>query len=88
MTVWHIEYMPHVMKYDIPALSAPVSKLIEKAINEKLRRNPIAFSKPLQHSLKGQRRLRVGDYRVLFALDQKQLIIRITAIAHRRYVYP
>jgi mRNA-degrading endonuclease RelE of RelBE toxin-antitoxin system len=87
MPEWRVEYMPHVMKYDIPSLSAPVAKMIEKAINEKLRRNPIAFSKPLQHSLRGQRRLRCGDYRVIFVLNQELSVIRVTAIAHRRYVY-
>ncbi len=85
--VWQVIYADSVIKKDIPALSITTAKRIKKAIDEKLLRNPIAFSKPLQYSLKNQRRLRVGDYRVLFALDFEKKIIRVTSIDHRRDVY-
>lgn len=88
MESWRIDYMEHVIKYDIPALSSPVAIAIKKTINDKLSRAPLTFSKPLQHSLKGHRRLRVGDYRVVFVLDPGKMLVRITAIAHRKHIYP
>jgi mRNA interferase RelE/StbE len=32
-------------------------------------------------------RLRVGDYRILFAIDDQQQTVTVTAIAHRREIY-
>ena len=32
-------------------------------------------------------RLRVGDHRILFLIDDQQLTVTVTAIAHRRDVY-
>ncbi len=32
-------------------------------------------------------RLRVGDYRVLFLIDDQQETVTVTAIAHRREIY-
>ena len=32
-------------------------------------------------------RIRVGDYRVLYAIDEEELTINIRAIRHRREVY-
>lgn len=32
-------------------------------------------------------RIRVGDYRVLYTVDDAEMIVRISRIAHRREVY-
>jgi mRNA interferase RelE/StbE len=32
-------------------------------------------------------RIRVGDYRILYTIDDKDMIVRISRIAHRRDVY-
>lgn len=32
-------------------------------------------------------RLRVGEYRILFLIDDKQRTVTVTAIAHRREIY-
>jgi len=60
---------------------------IRKAIEKKLGTNPIEFGKPLQYSLKGLRRLRVGDYRVIFQIHQDHQFVLIVKIGHRREVY-
>lgn len=41
------------------------------------------------HQLKGSKRfrLRVGDYRVIYALDRKQGAIHLLAVGHRREIY-
>ena len=55
------------------------------AIEEKLLLRPEIFGKPLRRSLKGCRSLRVGDYRVIFQIHQKAVLI--IAIMHRSSEY-
>jgi mRNA interferase RelE/StbE len=62
--MYKIEYLENVVEDDIPNLSKSDRSRIKKAIEEKLVNDPVRFGKPLQYSLKGCRRLRVGDYRV------------------------
>lgn len=49
--------------------------------------DPIGFGKPLRYSLKGHRRLRVSDYRVVYRIEEKTNTVLIIAIKHRRDVY-
>jgi addiction module RelE/StbE family toxin len=82
-----IRYIPEVVKDQIPRLSLPVRNRIKKAIEKKLAIDPIAFGKPLRYSLKGLRRLRVDDYRVIYKVDENDLKVIIVKIAHRKEVY-
>lgn len=49
--------------------------------------DPLDFGKPLQHSFKGYRRLRVGDYRIIYRIEQSSYIVVIVAIKHRKEAY-
>ena len=60
-------------------------ELIKRAIEERLMADPISFGKPLRYSLKGHRRLRVSDYRIVYRIEDKQVII--LAIKHRKEIY-
>ncbi len=82
---YQIIYQDHVIKSHIPALSTKVKSLIKKAIEERLMVDPITFGKPLRYSLKGHRRLRVSDYRVVYRIENKSVII--IAIKHRKDIY-
>lgn len=84
---YHVEYLESVVKEDIPSLPKSVKVTIKKAIEERLMLDPIGFGKPLRYSLKGHRRLRVGDYRVVYRIDPKQKLVIIVAIKHRKDVY-
>ena len=82
-----IEYLDSVVNNDIPALSLDIRKEIKKAIEKKLTVDPVNYGKPLQYSLKGHRRLRVGDYRVIYRIENEKKIVLVTAISHRKNVY-
>lgn len=82
---YQIIYQDHVIKSHIPALSTKVKSLIKKAIEERLMVDPITFGKPLRYSLKGHRRLRVSNYRVVYRIENKSVII--IAIKHRKDIY-
>lgn len=79
-----IEYLESVTLDDIPRLGSARNR-IKKAIEEKLSCNPVEFGKPLRYSLKGCRRLRVGDFGVVYKIEGKTVLI--VKIGHRREIY-
>ena len=80
-----VKYHPLVVKQDIPALDETWRERIKTAIEQKLIPAPDLFGIPLRRSLKGHRKLRVGDYRIVFRLEKKTVVI--LAILHRSNVY-
>lgn len=80
-----ILYHPRVVKNDIPRLPKTIKERIRKAIEEKLITRPDLYGKPLRRSLKGYRKLRVGDYRVIFRIEEAT--VKIFIIQHRSVVY-
>lgn len=80
-----IVYHYLVVKEDIPKLSTADKKKIKKAIEDKLTSSPEIFGKPLRRSLKGYRKLRIGDYRVIYRIENKK--VKILCIGHRSVVY-
>lgn len=84
---YHVEYIEVVVKNDIPILLKNIRATIKKAIEERLMVDPIGFGKPLRYSLKGHRRLRGGDYRIIYRVDSNKKMVIIVAIKHRKDVY-
>jgi len=83
---YRVEYLESVVRDDIPRLSTTAKRRIRGAIEPSLGSNPIEFGKPLRYSLRGARRLRVGDYRVSYRIDPPDSVL-IVKIGHRRDVY-
>ena len=79
-----VVYHPAVVREDIPALGA-MTKNKSAWPSKKLTTYPDVFGKPLRQSLKGYRKLRVGDWRVIFRIENK--IVKIFIIGHRSMVY-
>ena len=88
-----MEKIRYLIEYDteieekLRAFSKAVRIMIRNAIEKKLTADPIAFGKPLRYSLKGYRRLRVGDYRVIYKIIEEKVIVLIVDIDHRKDVY-
>jgi len=80
-----IVYHPDVVEKDIPKLSSFGKDKIKKAIEEKLTAHPEVFGKPIRRSLKGYRKLRVGDHRIIYRIEGKK--VKIFYIGHRSIVY-
>ena len=83
---YRIEYFESVLREDIPSLSLSAKQQIRKAIEKKLTSHPVEFGKPLRYSLKGARRLRVGDYRVIYRIESGDVVL-VIKIGHRKEVY-
>ena len=85
MSGFIVRYHPLVLKEDLPNLSARDRERIRKAVENKLAVSPERYAKPLGHTLKGYWSLRAGDWRIIFTLEQSEIIV--LHIGHRREVY-
>ena len=70
-----LHYHPKVRKEDIPRLDPPSRKRIRRAIEAKLLTHPEDFAKPLAYTRAGLWSLRVGPWRVIFALRDQDVWI-------------
>lgn len=53
---------------------------------DRLAQNPYAGS-ALKGDMKGLRRLRIGDHRIVYEIRDDELVVLVIRIAHRRDVY-
>lgn len=83
---YRVEYLESVVQEDIPSLSTTARRQVRSAIERKLSNNPIEHGKPLRYSFRGARRLRVGDYRVIYRVEPPDAVV-VVKIGHRREVY-
>jgi mRNA interferase RelE/StbE len=72
---------------DLDKIPAKFVAKIREEISIKLSEDPIKFGKPLKGSFYGHRRLRVGDYRMVYRIDRPKNLVIITAISHRKDIY-
>ncbi len=79
--IYHID----VKKVDLPNIDNKNKAMIKRAIEERLTAQPEIYGKPLQRTLKGYWRLRVGDYRVVFKISGNEILI--LGIMDRKSVY-
>jgi mRNA interferase RelE/StbE len=78
-------YHPDVKKKDLPFIPVNIRARIKKAIEDRLLNDPVKFGLPLRRSLKSYKKLRIGDYRVIYRLKAENILI--LKIGHRKEVY-
>lgn len=82
---YELRYHPQVKRNDIPQLDHAARERIRTAIETRLVERPEYYSEPLRKTLKPYRKLRVGDYRVVFRVSDN--IVFILAVLHRKEAY-
>lgn len=82
---YKIVYHSKVDKQDIPLLPDTIKMRVKRAIDERLISYPDLYGKPLRKGLHGFRKLRIGDWRIVYRIHTKE--VRILIIAHRAKVY-
>ncbi len=80
---WQITYHKDVVG-DLHSVSATAAKRILRAIDTKLTRAPLDFGAPLSGNLAPLRKLRVGDYRIVYQVKQKTVVVYVLAVGPRR----
>lgn len=82
---YRIIYHPDIAKEDLPRIPQNIKDTIRRAIETRLIPEPYLTGEPLRQSLKGHRKLRVGDYRVIYRVQGDEIIV--LKIGHRKEVY-
>ena len=82
---YQLLYHADVKKVDLPKIDAKNKAMLKRAIKERLATQPEVYGKPLQRTLKGYWKLRVGEYRVVFKISQTDVLI--LGIINRKEVY-
>jgi len=85
VTAYTLFYHPDISKNDLPKIPRNIREIIRRAIEERLAKGPFSYGEPLRQSLKGHRKLRVGDYRIIYRVEKSEIII--LKIGHRKEVY-
>ena len=80
-----LRYHPRVVEDDVPEIPANLRQRLARSIRGRLTTAPQHYGVPLKGSLKGYRKLRVGDYRVVFKVAAAE--VWILTILHRKAVY-
>jgi len=83
---YSIEYSKDAAK-NIKKFPKNIQERIIRAIEERLYTSPEEVGKPLIKQWKDHRRLRVGDYRVIYKIYQERIVVFIVEIDHRKDVY-
>lgn len=86
--MYHVYYSPSAIK-TIKKLDRQTARIIKAWIDEHLENsiNPRKKGKALHGALKGHWRYRVGDYRIIATIEDKNLLIYIFEIGHRKDIY-
>ncbi len=58
-----------------------------KTATEALRDNPRPPGAKMLTGSHGLFRIRVGDYRIIYAIDDQLRVVRVAAVGHRRDIY-
>lgn len=79
-----VRYHPLVRK-DLSTINTTIKTRIKNAIERRLIVDPIKYGDPLRKTLKGYRKVRVEDYRIVYKIEGKY--IYILGIRHRKEIY-
>ena len=80
---WSILYH-HGVEEDLESIGPSAARRIVKAIDAKLTHSPMQFGAPLSGGLADFRKLRVGDYRVVYQVYGKKVVVYVLAVGPRR----
>lgn len=70
---------------DIESVPQNFKNRIKNVLEKRLLIDPVKAGRPLRQSLAGHRKMRVGDYRIIYRVEHHSIII--LKIGHRKDVY-
>jgi mRNA interferase RelE/StbE len=82
--IYRLLYHPLVAE-DIEKLPGNIKERLRKAIEMRLAADPLRAGRPLRQSLAGYRKMRVGDYRIIYRVEAETIVV--LKIGHRKDVY-
>jgi mRNA interferase RelE/StbE len=85
---WTIEYSESATK-SLQKLDRSIAKRVVNYMEQRIATlpDPRLSGKPLSGGMKGLWRYRVADYRIICRIEDRQVIILVVDVDHRREVY-
>ncbi len=83
---WTLEYAPAAVRFLERLRDAKLLKRLQKTL-EGLQSEPHPSGSIKLSGEDDLHRIRVGDYRILYALRETQLLVLVVDIGHRREIY-
>jgi mRNA interferase RelE/StbE len=80
---YELVYTKRAIK-DIQKLDTDVKERIGKTLS-RYKENPLVYAEKLTESLLGTYRFRIGDYRVVFDIENNEIVV--LRVGHRREIY-
>lgn len=84
----HVPYEVHLhpeITRDLASIPRNVADRILTAIDQRLSTDPAAYGERLRKSLRGYWKLRVGDYRIVYAIVGRR--VRVFGVMDRKEIY-
>ena len=85
MNAWRVLVHPDVVARDLKGLDRSDQERLLTAMEGRLATAPDRLGAALRRDLKGFRKLRVGDYRIVYRLAGRD--VHVLGVGHRRHVY-
>jgi mRNA interferase RelE/StbE len=82
---YSVEILPSAAA-DLAALPLPIRRRLSRRIDA-LARNPRPPGAKLLHGGERLYRIRAGDYRILYRVEDRRLIVLVVKLGHRREIY-
>jgi len=80
---WSLLYHPGVGD-DLKSVGPSAARRIMRAIDSKLTEAPLQFGAPLSGNLVNFRKLRIGDYRVVYQVWEREIMVFVLAVGPQR----
>jgi mRNA interferase RelE/StbE len=86
--VWQVEFGKDAVR-DLRKLDAAAEQTVLRYLRERIATadDPRRFGHALTGGLKGLWRYRVGDFRMIAAIEDHRFVVLVITIGHRREVY-
>ena len=82
---YEVELRPDVVAEDLVELPASIRARIIRAVESRLTTEPTRYGVRLRQSLGWLWKIRVGDYRIVYEIEEEK--VTVWAIRHRKDVY-
>jgi mRNA interferase RelE/StbE len=84
--VYKVVYLDSIEE-DLKKLDKSTAKKILNRIENYLAQDPKGLGKPLKGDFQGYWRYRWGDYRVIYKISEREILIIVLRISNRKDVY-
>ncbi len=82
--MWNVALHRLVIEEDFKRINQHDQSIILKTIRKKLGTAPEKYGSPLRHDLKGFRKLKISDYRVVYKIEKAEVKVYVVKVGLRK----